>query len=243
MRNIISSFLVNLRYKKLFGKSVSILMYHSIGEGKEFHVVRLEDFKWQMGYLKDNGFKVISLAEFVDQIKTGSKIESKTVIITFDDGYEDNFLSAFPILKKFGFPASIFLTTGNIDNKKYINSREVHLPMLDWNQIKEMHDSGLIDFEPHTVSHPKLSEIPSDRAEFEIKNSKSEIEGKLNKKCRFFCYPFGDYSAEVKKIVSDNFDAAVTVKRGFIGSGSNILELERNSIDSATNKTIFKMKI
>lgn len=241
--NMLALVLTYLKDKIFFGKSGSILMYHSIGRAKEFHVVNPNEFEWQMGYLKDKGFKIISLAELVDKIKSESKIESKTVIITFDDGYEDNFLSAFPILKKFGFPASIFLTTGNIDNKKYINSREVHLPMLDWNQIKEMHDSGLIDFEPHTVSHPKLSEIPSDQAESEIKNSKSEIEGKLNKKCRFFCYPFGDYSAEVKKIVSDNFDAAVTVKRGFIGSGSNILELERNSIDSATNKTIFKMKI
>lgn len=224
-------------HKIILGKRFSILMYHSVGKGKEFHVVDPVEFEWQMKHLKDKGFKVVPLENILDEK------DKKAIAITFDDGYEDNFLKAFPVLRKFSFPATVFLTTANIGNKDYVNSRGVHLPMLDWSQIRAMHDSGLIDFEPHTVSHPRLSSLGPEDAKKEMADSKEEIEKMLNKTCNIFAYPFGDYNKSAVAEAREIFKMAVIVDRGFVGKGDDPLLLKRNSIDASTTRSIFRMKV
>jgi peptidoglycan/xylan/chitin deacetylase (PgdA/CDA1 family) len=196
-----------------------------------------------MEFLHNTDYKVISLKELSIKISQKESFSPKSVVLTFDDGYEDNYLTAFPILKKYNFPATIFLVTARIGNKNYVNKRGINLPMLDWNQIKEMHNSGLIDFEPHTVNHPKLSKIKLAEAEREILESKELIEKELNKECNFFTYPYGDYDEKILDLVRKNFKASLTISGGFVGLGSDNNLLPRNSIDSLTTRLRFKLKI
>jgi len=234
---------VYFRDKVVWHKNASVLMYHSVADNGEFFTVSPESFHWQIKYLKENNFNVIPLAVLLGLIKNKKKIPPKTVILTFDDGYEDNYINVFPILKRFNFPATIFLTTGRIGDKKYTNKRNIKLPMLDWTQIKEMHASGFIDFEPHTVNHPKLTKINLGQAEEEIISSKEAIEKGLDKKCDFFAYPYGLYNKEIERVVSKNFSVVLTVRQGFVSRRDNLLNLARNSVDSVTGKLRFKLEI
>ena len=117
------------------------------------------------------------------------------------------------------------------------------MPMLDWQQVKIMYSSGLIVFEPHTVSHPKLRTLDSKEVEREIKESKEAIEKELGKSCQSFAYPYGDFNQEIREIVKPLFKSAVSVKPGFVGNSDNMHELKRNSIDSLTTIFTFKLKI
>jgi peptidoglycan/xylan/chitin deacetylase (PgdA/CDA1 family) len=207
-------------------------MYHSVGDNDAFFTTSSQNFAKQMAYLHKNNFKVISLEEFLNNFKNKKKIAAKTIVLTFDDGYEDNYANAFSILQKYNFPATIFLTTGSI-------GRKTERKMLDWSQIKTMHQSGLIDFEPHTVSHPKLSKLVEEEIINEVVASKTIIEKELNKTCSFFAYPFGDYNHQVVSIAKDHFQAAVTVEPGAVYSTDCLFSLKRNSIDSQTGWSQF----
>jgi peptidoglycan/xylan/chitin deacetylase (PgdA/CDA1 family) len=145
------------------------------------------------------------------------------------------------VLKKHKIPATIFLVTDLIGKEGMV--RGVPMEYLNWPQIKEMHQSELIDFEPHSKSHAKLTEKQPEVIKEEIVDSKKIIEKELNKKCPLFAYPFGLRNYEVGKIVEENFRGAVGTNRGFLGEESNIFMLPRQSIDSEVNKERFKLKI
>jgi peptidoglycan/xylan/chitin deacetylase (PgdA/CDA1 family) len=196
-----------------------------------------------MNYLYKNNYNVISLERLLNLLNSRQKIPKKTVAITFDDGYEDNYSNALPVLRNYNFPAVIFLTTGKIGDKDYINKRGIKMPMLDWSQIEDMHNTDLINFGSHTVSHPRLSKIQIEKAMIEMKNSKYEIETRLNKKCRFFCLPYGDYNVEVINMAREIFELCLTVERGFVSYIDDKFLLKRNSVDSLTTPFIFKLKI
>ena len=216
------------------------LMYHSIGKNRAFFSVKSNDFERQMNYLKQNNFNVMSATELLILLKNNKYLDkTKTIIITFDDGYADNFETAFPVLQKYQYPATIFLMVGRVGTKVKLKNK-TELNMLNWEQIKEMHNSGLINFEPHTITHPKLSKIDAEIAEKEILESKQIIEEKLNKKCRVFAYPFGDFNKNVKSLVQKYFDIAFFIKKGRISSASDLYDLPRNSIDSEVSFTQFK---
>ncbi|MDP3052254.1 MAG: polysaccharide deacetylase family protein, partial [bacterium] len=113
--------------------------------------------------------------------------------------------------------------------------------MLAWHEIKEMHGSGLIDFEPHGVKHQKLGKIPLKEAEQEIIESKKIIEERLGKECRFFSYPYGNYNKDVIEILKRNgFLAGLTVKKEFVKPGTNLMEIPRNFVYHDCSKAEFK---
>lgn len=214
-------------------KGASVLMYHSIGNNNYFLSVKPKNFEKQMTYLKEKNFNVISLTELVDLLILQKTIPFKTVVLTFDDGYEDNYLKAWPILKKLQLPATIFLATDKIEAQA----------MLKWKQIKEMHESGLIDFQPHTASHPKLNQIKPKEAEKEILKSKEVIEEKLDKECFFFAYPKGRFNEEVIEVVKKlGFRAALSTISGRVNLKDDLFTLKRNSVSLATSFCQFKTK-
>lgn len=221
-----------------FKNKAIILMYHSITDNKDFFCVKPNDFERQIKYLRENNFNVISLDKLVWYLENNN-FPPKTIVLTFDDGYEDNFTNAFPVLKKCNFPAAIFLETDILDNEK-INKNGVVYKMLKWVQVKEMKNSGIIEFGAHTLSHPKLSRLNLMSVEKEIIQSKEILENRLGKKCDFFAYPFGDFNEQTVVIAKNNFKAAFTVKNGAVKYGDNLMELKRNSIDSAVSFSQFK---
>ena len=164
------------------------------------------------------------------------------MVLTFDDGYQDNFINAFPILKKHNFPATIFLPTNLIGQQ--MNLQNILLKILDWSEIKEMYQSGLIDFHPHSLNHPRLDRVDLKQAEQEIRQSKEIIEKELDKKCLFFAYPHGKYNQGVSRILKDlGFRAGLTIKAGLVKQGDNLFELKRISINSIISFVRFKAKV
>jgi peptidoglycan/xylan/chitin deacetylase (PgdA/CDA1 family) len=107
--------------------TVPVIMFHQVEkiDNREPNWVSPENFEFQMAFLKKNGFKVISLDQLVEAIKAGKKLSRKSVVLTFDDGYENNYTNAYPILKKYGYTATIFLISDLIDTKGYVTSKEV----------------------------------------------------------------------------------------------------------------------
>lgn len=215
-------------------------MYHSIGDNSEFFTVKPKEFEKQMAYLVKYKFNVISAANLIEKIKRGEKIPPKTIAITIDDGYEDSYLNAFPILKKHSFPSAIFVIT-DVIGKLRMTSKGTSMNMLGWSQIEEMAKSGLIEFYPHSHTHPKLDVILPELAEKEIFLSKDILEQGLHKKLPIFAYPYGRHNAEIINILKRRaFEAAFTVETGRVQAGDDLLRLKRNSIDSKVSFAMFK---
>ena len=173
-------------------KTFRILIYHSIHPSYPLSI-RPANFERQMKYLADNKFRVISLDRLQDFLDAEEK--GNFIILSFDDGYADNFDYAFPILKDFNLPAIIFLATRFINQDKfddyYQNARFYPgLRFLNWKQIDLMLSHG-ISFGSHTHSHIDLDNASSEEIEKEIITSKEIIEEKIGKAVHFFAYPFG----------------------------------------------------
>jgi len=237
-------FLLNqIFFFKSYSAKATVLMYHSINTNSLFFTVRSENFAEQMAYLKNKRFNIISLNQLVELIEEKKLIPQKTIVLTFDDGYKDNYFSAYPILKKYNFPATIFLVPDLIGQTTR-NRQNIVFKMLDWPQIQEMHQSGLIDFQPHSLTHQKLDRIKSTEVEHEVKESKIIIEEKLNKKCYFFAYPGGNFNEAAIDILKENgFRAALTINNALADRNSDLFKLPRKSINTETSMTQFKGKL
>lgn len=233
MRSILKNtfFRLLLLFPQRMSGRASILMYHSVSDRSEFFCVTPERFYAQMQYLHKSGRAVISLAELLTRMKR-NELKGGEVVITFDDGYRDNYTTAFPVLKEFGFPATIFVTTGLVGKKD-----ERGMEMLTIEEIKELHDSGLVDIAPHSVMHKKLAKLQRTEMKKEITDSKQYIEGLLGKTCDLFAYPYGNYNSETISVVKESgFQAAFTVEEGTVCFGDDVFSLHRNSIDCTTTE-------
>lgn len=200
-------------------QEISALCYHSIADGRLS--VKPEDFKKQMEFLKNNNYHIATLDEIAGFIKGEKNLPQKTVALTFDDGYEDNFVNAFPILKKYNFPAAFFLVS-DFENARYNMEADDYLNPLSDEQIKEMKNTGLASFQFHSKTHKLLDKI-SDR------ELNEEIENKGN--FSYFAYPGGHYSKEIIEAVKKaGYKAAFSIKPGLIKKGDNLFLIKRNVI-------------
>ena len=241
IRWFIKDSLVYLTQRILGRFPVSILMYHSVGDNSHFFTVRPKEFAKQMHYLKSNNYNVLSLAHVVADLNAGRPLPTHSVVLTFDDGYEDNFSNAYPILKEYNFPATIFVSSGLIGVERAV--RGVSLHYLNKEQMLEMQASGLIDFQSHGMSHRNLTELPEIESERELKESKSFLESLFQKKINLFAYPFGASNAFIREAVRGLFSGAVGVHYGYVNKKSSIFDLPRQSIDSKVTFRRFLLKI
>ncbi len=170
---------------------IPILMYHSISDADEKGVhpyfrtsTSPAVFAEHMRFLHDNGYSVIGLNDAVSILNSVAKgemaqqssIANKYVVLTFDDGFRDFHSAAFPVLKQFGFTATVFLATGFIGNER--RKRFKGKDCLLWDEVRELDRKG-ISFGSHTVNHPELVELKKEEIEKEIRQSKEEIENNL----------------------------------------------------------------
>lgn len=217
--------------------TVPILTYHSINCGEGSHFVTPENFAKQMSYIKNKGYKVITLDELVRGINNKEHFKGNEVVITFDDGYKDNLEYAYSVLKKFSFPATIFLISSYIENDKRF---------LNWDQVRAMSRGG-ISFGSHTKSHFYLGSAKDERAIFdEVGGSKKIIESEIGKTVNYLCYPTGGFNAKVKEIVKVlGYKGACTTNRGFADFNNDVYELKRVKVTNsdATKPLSFWMKL
>lgn len=203
---VVSAYTEAIALKKNIAE-IPVLMYHRVTDGKpagtrhDIYVTQIE-FERQLAYLKRTGCTTITFTD-VKAIEEGTRIIPKRpVILTFDDGYEDNYVHAFPLLKKYSFSAVIFLI-GNPairTNAWDAANGEPEARLMSDAQIKEMAAHG-IEFGAHSLNHKKLTEIPLNDAKHEIEHSKSAIEKRLGSPIISFAYPYGKLNEELKGIV------------------------------------------
>lgn len=205
--------------------TVPILTYHSIDYGKGNHFINPENFAKQMEYIKKKGYAVITLDELVRSIKTRKRLKRNKVVITFDDGYQDNFKYAYPILKRFGFPATVFLVTDYIGNEKRF---------LNWGQVKLMSKDD-ISFGSHTKTHFYLGDAKDEMVILEeVAGSKKAIEREIAVLVEYFCYPTGGFNERVKEIVKGaGYKGACTTNRGFARFNRDVYELKRIKVTNS----------
>ena len=173
-------------------RHASILMYHSVAENKAFFTVPPKDFERQLKFFKSHNFTMLTLSNLIAKLNTKGDI-SRTVVLTFDDGYQDNYKRVFPLLLKYQVPATIFLATGAIGSTVK-NSEGVELPMLTKKEIQEMEKSNLVEFMPHTREHIPLTELSFPDAIEQIESSRKEVEELTGKAALILSYPKGRYT-------------------------------------------------
>jgi len=208
------------------------------------------EFEKQLRWLRNsyrNSYRVISLDEGVRSLKDGELPSSPSVAITFDDGYENNYRVAYPILKKMELPATVFLLTAEGEQGR----RTTHLegnPLqgsryLSWEEVKEMEQSN-IHFGSHGETHTQLKDLPLEPLRREISVSKQKIEKELQGSVRFFSYPYGtfkDFDRRAAALVQEaGYDAACSAVFGMNGLKSNPFALRRIGIEASD--TLFTLR-
>lgn len=161
---------------------VPILAYHRVSEDEERYSVSPQQFSEQMQFLQEHDYTAISMAEMADAFSGGQMLPAKPIVITFDDGYADNLVTALPILEKYGMKATVFIIAGSVGQPDYLN----------WDQAAELLRRG-VEIGSHTVSHADLRQATATQKQEEILQSKVLLEGQLSKPVQFLAYPFGQF--------------------------------------------------
>jgi len=226
LAGLIVSFIIFYAFWLFPRYTAPILAYHHFGYVKQSLYVTPENFDKQMHYMKNKGYNVISLGELVEGIKQQKKFAQKTVVITIDDGYKDNFTYAYPVLKKYGFPATIFVVSD------YIGVKE---DFMNWDQASQMLNSG-ISFGGHTRNHAYLPSVKDrDVLWEEIAGCKDIIEKHIKAPVDYFCYPIGGFAEETKIFIRKaGYKGACTTNRGFDRfNRSDVYELNRVKVTNS----------
>ena len=223
-----------------------ILMYHMIAEPQTVADTRQacppKLFEKHLKLLLREGYIPISIDQVEKYYSEKIPLPDKAVLITLDDGFEDNYLNALPLFQHYNIPAVIYLATGLIGqtNKWMSTPTYSRRKMLTWSQIKEMSSYG-IHFGSHTVTHPKLTELDDDRVSYELTESKQIIEDQLGLECRHFAYPYGLLTEKTRDLVQQaGFKTACATRSGFNNAERDPLMLHR--IDVYGNNSTWELK-
>lgn len=198
------------------GYTVPTLMYHAVSDdmwGFPELFVSPSEMEAQLQYLTENGFTPIHFSDlaYIDQIE-------KPVLLTFDDGYLDNYTELFPLLQKYNCKATIFVITGSLGvNEHY----------MTWEQAKEMADSGLVSIQSHTVNHPELDTLTKNDQANEMMQSKLDILYHIGREPYVLCYPTGRYNVDTLTLMEGRYDFGLKMTGNIYITGQNPFEVNR----------------
>ncbi len=222
-----------LKKVKSLDAAVPIFMYHFVRDDTgdyEFpeNMVRPETLKKQLQYLKDNGYETI----YKDDIENLQNF-TKPVWLTFDDGWEDFYINAFPLLKEYNMKASYYVITSLIGTPGYVK--------LD--ELKEMKDSGLVDIQSHTVTHPRLADLNKDNIYNELNKSKIYLKENLGIDSTTICYPYGSFNnlvLDLSKELGYKNGLAMTGGTYYTSKHKNIYAIPRIYVNRSMSMDTFK---
>ena len=212
------------------GRKVPVLMYHAVDDtafagGSLVLFVKPENMEAQLKYIKNNGYSAIW---FEDLPNLASY--QKPVILTFDDGYRNNYTVLFPLLKKYQIKATIFIFPNNIGTNKNF---------LTWDMVKEMQDSGLVSFQSHTMSHRDLDTLTEAEQRYELEESKRIITEKTGKECFVLCFPTGKYNADTLKLAKQSYLFGLKMRGNLYTTGSDRYVIPRYYVSRDTTLAQF----
>ncbi|MBI4302203.1 MAG: polysaccharide deacetylase family protein [Chloroflexi bacterium] len=217
-----------------------ILMYHHVGELpynadtiRRGLTVSTANFETQMRFLWEKGYKTVSLGTLLTALQGREGLPSQAIILTFDDGYKDNFQNAYPILKRYGFTATFFVIARYIGRPEYLSQED----------IREMVTGGMF-VEAHGLTHIDLTTIPPAALPKEILEARQNIEAYTGQQVRFFSYPSGRYNETIIKVLRENnFWGAVTTHYGRQHSLDDAFQLKRIRVSGSDSLATFAAKL
>lgn len=211
---------------------VPVLMYHHVrpdpGPGDPIArglSVSPENFAAQVAYLAEHGYTSLTLGELAAVRAGRLPLPPRPVVLTFDDAYRNFYEAAFPVLRQYGFKATLFVITGLVDRPEYVT----------WDMIYEMDHSGLVEIGSHTVWHRELPSLSDADAQMEIRDSKSLLEWRLGHPIVSFCYPVGRVGPRDAALVqATGYEIAVTTRPGRARAEDDPFLLVRQRINPTT---------
>ena len=189
-----------LQNAELSSKKLAILSFHKIGEPPRgawstWFYIPEDTFIRQLTYLATNGWEVIDQSRFVKGLEDAESLPRRSALITFDDGYRSMRTVALPLLRRFGFPAVLFVPTNYIGGRNAFDSgSEPDEPICDWDDLKEVESEG-VSIQPHGASHRRFSDMSIEQQSAELLDSKAALEEGLGNRAEIFAFPYGDDGA------------------------------------------------
>jgi peptidoglycan/xylan/chitin deacetylase (PgdA/CDA1 family) len=234
-------------------RRIPILMYHSIAktQGANRHPyfdteTSVRTFEAHMKYLHDNKYDVISPEDVITLLSTGQVEARKCVVITFDDGYRDFYIHAFPILHKYGMSATVYLPSAYIQHQPQPFKGKA---CMTWSEVRELHKAG-IRFGSHTVTHPQLKVLTDRDLEKELCFSKTAIEDELGAPVRSFAYPYAfpeqdcDFIRRLRNLLGEaGYENGVSTVIGSVHTVEDKYFLKRLPTNSWDDISLFRAKL
>ena len=227
-------------YAKIKKYEIPVLMYHQFVKkaedgGKIKLFVTEKQFEMQLKILKFLGYETITFNDLIE-IGLENRFDKKYIILTVDDGYKDNYKILYPMLKKYNMKAVIFLVSNLKYNKWTMDSdNEKKFMLMSDEEVREMQESGYVEFGGHTLTHVSLSKVSNEIAEKEIFEDIKITEKRLNKKLNVFAYPYGHRKEETKEIVKRaGYKFAVSTDTGNGIFTEDLYDIRRTAIDKTS---------
>ena len=208
----------NTLYSNSFPDSgVPVLMYHSISTDSEnSNCVSQEQFTEEMEWLYRHNYHPLTMEEFEQSLTQGAPVPENPILITLDDGYSDNYQTAWPILKQYGFHATFFIISNSVSPDS-----------IDWDQLSELVSQGN-SIGSHSVHHYDLATLTDKQQEYELRESKQVLEDHLGTEIKAFCFPSGKYNEKTLSLLSQlGYTLSFTTKSGRAYPEDNPYELHR----------------
>jgi peptidoglycan/xylan/chitin deacetylase (PgdA/CDA1 family) len=247
VRSIVSSIFYYSGYCHLAdplerGGSARIFVYHSVSDGPtNSFAVTTADFDSQIGYLAEH-YTIKPVDSIVALLASGQPVPARTVAVTIDDGFKGVYTNAFPVLRRYDAPATIFLPIAFVGTKGVTDK----LPLADfmsWDEVREMSRYG-VSFGSHTVDHPSLGRIPPRQAQYQIECSKSRLEDELGTEVTGLSYPYGmarDFNSDVVRLAETaGYSWAVSGINGVNDRNTDLFALRRTKIELYDGMRVFK---
>lgn len=217
-------------------KFINVIYYHDVVNHKGFgsQQTNVDIFKAQMQYLHDNEYVTYTFDELENP--ENLKFHKKHVLIAFDDGWASNYVEIFEFMKSLKIKYNVYLTVGMIG---------VDVNYLNWQQVREMHNSGYVGFGAHTYTHQSMKEISVIDANLEIVESDKKFKNELGYEPHDFCYPFGHFSEESNEylVKCSNYTRIYTSQMSYSYLKDGNIIFGRNSIVNEEPFKVFKNKL
>lgn len=215
-----------------FCLNVPVIFYHHIqplaeakAQGHESLTVDSGTFDLQMAYLVSRGYTTISAEALTAALLGHTGLPGKSIVVSIDDGYDDMFTYAYPIIQKYGITANLAIPTGLMNNTGYMN----------WDNLRQMTGSGKVFVYNHTWSHANLVGVSSEKAQYEISTAKKQLAENLGRNSNVFFYPYGtENNAAVETLRANGYSAAFTTIPGVTQCDSFMMSLRRIRIGNSS---------
>lgn len=204
---------------KIYG--VPVLNYHQVNDEKHSALtLHVDQFREQMEYLHNQGYNTITLTQLYDYLENGTELPNKPIVITFDDGYVDNYKNVLPILKEYNMKATLFMISDAANTPGFVSTEQMH-----------QMEAGGFDIQGHTNHHKILTKIDPTELPDALLGGKTSLEGILGEPIEYLAYPGGFNDMLVQYVTKQSgYKMAFTVQPGTVQPGDNLYALNRLAI-------------